>query len=134
MVLRRLADGTSRHIAVGTVPIHDRERTLRMARLHMDSTRLASLFAERMILVEGVSDAIIVRQLGAVWAAGDPVKAGFIDALTITVVGSKIGRWPIDSIATPGHELVDRLALYRHRRALRGGAGRVLHPDGSGRP
>ena len=46
-------------------------------RLHMDATRSASLFAERMVLVEGVSDAVIVRQLGGVWAAGDPTKEGF---------------------------------------------------------
>jgi putative ATP-dependent endonuclease of OLD family len=112
VVLRRLSDGTSRHICIGAVPMHDRDRTLRMARLHLDATRSAALFAARTILVEGVSDAIVLRQLGSVWAAGDANKEGFIDALTMTVIGSKIGRWPVDLLATPDHEIVDRVAVF----------------------
>jgi len=112
VVLRRNPDGTSRHITISDVPMYQRERTLRMARLHMDATRSASLFAQSMVLVEGVSDAVILRQLGAVWAGGDAAREGFIDALTITVVGSKIGRWPVDFLATLDHELIDRLAVF----------------------
>ena len=44
-----------KHIAIAAIPMHERQRTLRMARLHMDATRSASMFAQRMILVEGVS-------------------------------------------------------------------------------
>lgn len=112
VVLRRNADGSPKHVVINDIPMYERDRALRMARLHMDGTRSASLFAQRMVLVEGVSDAVILRQLGAVWAGGDSAKEGFVDALTITVVGSKIGRWPIDLLATSGHELVDRLAVF----------------------
>jgi putative ATP-dependent endonuclease of OLD family len=63
--------------------------------------------------VEGVSDALLARQLGRVWAAGDESKHGFIDSLTITILGSRVGRWPADLLATPGHELVERVAVLR---------------------
>lgn len=112
VVMRRAQGGAVRHLAVADIPMHDQVRTLRMARLHLDATRSAALFAERMILVEGVSDAVVLRQLGAVWARGDAEREGFIDALTITVVGWKVGRWPVDFLATPGHELVERLAVF----------------------
>jgi putative ATP-dependent endonuclease of OLD family len=112
LVVLRRERGRVRHLVVGEIPLHDRERTLRMARLHMDATRSAALFAQRMVLVEGVSDAVLLRQFGAVWADGHPAKEGFIDALTITVVGWRIGRWPVDLLATPGHEIVERLAVF----------------------
>ena len=91
VVMRKDASGRRRSIAVGEIPMSNRERTLRMARLHMDATRSGSLFAERLVLVEGVTDAVVLRQLGAVWAGGDTLKQGFIDALTITVIGTKVG-------------------------------------------
>jgi putative ATP-dependent endonuclease of OLD family len=112
VVLRRDAAGMARHIVISDISLHDRTRTLRMAKLHMDATRSAALFAQRMALVEGVSDAVVLRQLGAAWADGDPAKEGFIDALTITVVGWKIGRWPVDLLASPGDEIVDRIAVF----------------------
>jgi len=112
VVLRRMADGAPKHVVIKDIPMYARDRTLRMARLHMDGTRSASLFAHRMVLVEGVSDAVVLRQLGAAWAGADSAKEGFVDALTMTVVGSKIGRWPVDLLATSGHELVDRLAVF----------------------
>jgi putative ATP-dependent endonuclease of OLD family len=82
-----------------------------MAKLHMDATRSASLFAERMVLVEGVTDSVLVRQFGHAWAGDDPFKHRFVDALTITVMGTRVGRWPADMLATPGHEIVNRLAV-----------------------
>jgi hypothetical protein len=91
----------------------NRERTLRMARLHMDATRSGSLFAEHLVLVEGVTDAVVLRQLGAVWADGDTLKQGFIDALTITVIGTKVGSWPVELLATSGYEIVRQLAILR---------------------
>lgn len=112
VVMRRSRGGAVRHVTVAAIPMHQRDRTLRMARLHMDATRSAALFAERMVLVEGVSDAVVLRQLGAVWARGDAEREGFVDALTITVVGWKVGRWPVDLLATPGHEIVERLAVF----------------------
>ena len=79
----------------------------------MDATRSGSLFAEHLVLVEGVTDAVVLRQLGAVWAGGDTLKQGFIDALTITVIGTKVGSWPVELLATPGHEVVRQLAILR---------------------
>ena len=113
VVMRKDERGRRRSIAVGEIPMPNRERTLRMARLHMDATRSGSLFAERLVLVEGVTDAVVLRQLGAVWADGDTLKQGFIDALTITVIGTKVGSWPVELLATKGHEIVRRLAILR---------------------
>jgi len=113
VVMRKDAGGRRRSIAVGEIPMANRERTLRMARLHMDATRSGSLFAERLVLVEGVTDAVVLRQLGAVWAGGDTLKQGFIDALTITVIGTKVGSWPVELLATPGQEIVRQLAILR---------------------
>ena len=113
VVMRKNERGRRRSIAVGEIPMPNRERTLRMARLHMDATRSGSLFAERLVLVEGVTDAVVLRQLGAVWADGDTLKQCFIDALTITVIGTKVGSWPVELLATKGHEIVRRLAILR---------------------
>lgn len=111
VVLRHLRDG--RHVSrvVGALALHDRDRTLRMAKLHMDATRSASLFATRMVLVEGVTESVLVRQFGRAWAGTDPLKQRFIDALTVTVMGTKVGRWPVDLLASPGEEIVSRLAV-----------------------
>jgi putative ATP-dependent endonuclease of OLD family len=113
VVMRKDERGRRRSIAVGEIPMKNRERTLRMARLHMDAARSGSLFAERLVLVEGVTDAVVLRQLGAVWAGGDTLKQGFIDGLTITVIGTKVGPWPVELLATPGHEIVRQLAILR---------------------
>jgi putative ATP-dependent endonuclease of OLD family len=85
--------------------------TLRMAELHLDVTRSAALFAERLIIVEGITDALLIRQLGAHWAGPDPVRRQFLDALTILPVGSKVGEWPVRLLATRDFELVARLAV-----------------------
>jgi putative ATP-dependent endonuclease of OLD family len=77
----------------------------------MDATRSASLFAEHVILVEGVTDAVLVRQFGRVWAGDEADKQRFIDALTIVILGTKVGRWPVDLLACPGHEIVGRMAI-----------------------
>jgi len=111
VVLRRLPDGRRISRLIAVLPMHNRERTLRMAKLHMDATRSASLFAERMLIVEGVTDAVLVRQFGRAWAAGEPLKQRFVDALTITVMGTKVGRWPVDLLAAPDHEVVGRVAI-----------------------
>jgi putative ATP-dependent endonuclease of OLD family len=113
VVMRKDAGGRRRAIAVGEIPLANRDRTLRMAELHLDATRSGALFAERAVLVEGVTDAVVLRQLGAVWAGDDQLKRGFIDALTITVMGTKVGEWAVDLLATPGHEIVQRIAILR---------------------
>jgi putative ATP-dependent endonuclease of OLD family len=43
-----------------------------------------------------------------------------VDALTITAMGSKVGRWMVDVLGTPGFELTQRIAALRdtdHREA-----------------
>ncbi len=121
VVLRRLRDGRRVSRLVGGPGLHDRDRTLRMTKLHMDATRSASLFAEQMVVVEGVTDAILVREFGRAWAADDAAKQRFIDALTITVMGARVGRWPIDLLASPGQEIVGRVAVLTDTDS-RGGA------------
>lgn len=113
VIMRMDAAGTRRSILVGEIPFANREHTLRMAKLHMDATRSSALFAERLVLVEGVTDAVILRQLASTWAADDRQKEGFVDALTITVIGTKVGPWCIDLLATPGHEVVQQVAILR---------------------
>lgn len=111
VVLRRLPSGRRVSRLLAQIPLPDRDRTLRMAKLHMDATRSASLFAERMLIVEGITDAVLVRQFGRAWAGGNPLKRQFVDALTITVMGTKVGRWPIDLLATTSHEIAGRVAI-----------------------
>lgn len=87
------------------------KRHLEMARRHLDVTRSASLFADRLALVEGISDAKVLRTFGGVWANGDPGRRRFLDALTITVIGSRVGEWLPALLASDGKELVSRVAV-----------------------
>ncbi len=82
-----------------------------LARRHLDATRSASLFAERAVLVEGVTDATVLRAFGRVWADGDVSRKRFIDALTITVVGSRVGPWLYRLLVNPDHPISRRLAV-----------------------
>ncbi|WP_182878195.1 ATP-dependent nuclease [Microbispora sp. H10670] len=111
VVLRRTSDG--RHVSrpVGRLPVSDRDKVLGFARLHMDATRSAALFAERVAFVEGVTEAAVLRLFGRAWAGVDPNKIAFVDALTITVMGWKVGEWPAKLLATPGFELAARVAI-----------------------
>ena len=112
IALRRLQDGRRASRVLATMPIHDKKRTLRMARLHLDATRSSALFAERMIITEGVTEGAVLRQFGRFWAGPDDLKRRFIEALTITVMGCKPGRWPVDLLAAPGHEIASRIAIF----------------------
>ncbi|HET9895881.1 MAG TPA: hypothetical protein VFQ44_13215 [Streptosporangiaceae bacterium] len=80
-----------------------------------------------MLIVEGVSDAVLVRQFGRAWAAGDPIRQRFIDALTITVFGARVGRWPVDLLASPGDEIADRIAILKDTDTR--GDGKFNPPD-----
>jgi putative ATP-dependent endonuclease of OLD family len=115
VVIRQEKSGrrVSREVAALPLPPSDKDRVLRMTKLHMDATRSAALFAERLVLVEGVTDAILVRQFGRAWAGTDDARRRFIDALTVTVMGTKVGHWPVQLLATPGHELASRIAILR---------------------
>lgn len=111
IVVRRLHDGLRVARTVASLPIGDRPTVLRMARLHMDASRSAALFAERLALVEGVTDAAVVRQFGWAWAADDEDKQSFIDALSIVAMGTRVGAWPVQLLATRGYELCTRVAV-----------------------
>lgn len=95
------------------LPLDDtvRARVLRMADRHLDVTRSAALFASFPIVVEGITEALLLRGFGHVWAAGDAARDHFIDALTIIVAGSRIGDWIPLLLATPGHEIAERLVI-----------------------
>lgn len=115
VVLRRDGSGTRKSRAIKELPLPDsaRARVLRLTALHFDASRSATLFAERLVLVEGVTDALLTRHLGRAWAGGDEAKQQFIDALTIVPVGSKVGEWTVQLLATSGFELAARVALLR---------------------
>jgi putative ATP-dependent endonuclease of OLD family len=83
----------------------------RRVRRHLDVTRSASFFADRTALVEGITDAQLLRRFGRVWAADDPDRLRFIGALTITAMGSRVGEWLPSLLTHPGQEIVSRLAV-----------------------
>jgi putative ATP-dependent endonuclease of OLD family len=111
IVVRRLSDGIRVARTVAALPISDRQAILRMARLHMDASRSAALFVERLALVEGVTEAAVVRQFGWAWAAEDDDKQSFVDALSIVAMGTRVGAWPVQLLATRGYELCSRIAV-----------------------
>lgn len=113
VIIRRDRDGRRACRAVANIPLKGRSEVLRMARLHLDASRSASLFADRLVLVEGVTEVAVVREFGWAWAGDDIDKQAFIDALSIVPMGTKVGPWAPALLATPGHELCSRLAVLR---------------------
>lgn len=113
VILRRGRDGRRVCRVVAHIPMKERKEVLLKARLHLDASRSASLFAERLLLVEGVTEAAVLREFGWAWAADDLDKQAFIDALSIVPMGTKVGSWAVRLLATRGHELCNRLAVLR---------------------
>jgi putative ATP-dependent endonuclease of OLD family len=111
VVLRRLESGRRVARSVAALPLEHRDEVMRKARLHLDASRSAALFAERLVLVEGVTEVTLVREFGWVWAGDDDDKRAFIDALSIVPMGTKVGQWPVELLATNGHELCQHLAV-----------------------
>lgn len=110
VVVRREGDAVaSRPLA--HLPIEDRDEVLRRTRLHLDSARSSALFAEKVAIVEGVTDAAIARQFGRAWAGEDDDKLSFVDALSIVPVGSRVGEWVVKLLATPTFEIATRVAI-----------------------
>ncbi len=87
------------------------KKVRRMAELHMDASRSGALFAERLVLVEGITEAALLRAFGRAWATGDRAKLAFIDALAVVPIGNRIGEWPVHLLAEPGFELVAQVAV-----------------------
>ena len=111
VILRRGGDGKPAARTIKTFNLSDAK--LAQARRHLDVSRSASLFAQHSVLVEGITDAIVLRAVASVWAEEDRVRRRFVDALTISVVGSRIGRWLPDLLTRPGEEIVTKLAILR---------------------
>ncbi|MBK0373879.1 AAA family ATPase [Streptomyces sp. RB110-1] len=111
VVVRRTEKGRVCRTVADVVPVEHREVTLRKARLHLDASRSAGLFADRLVLVEGVTDAAVLREFGRAWAGRDTLKHAFIDALSIVHMGWKVGQWPVHLLATRGSELCTKLAI-----------------------
>ena len=114
VIARRDSNGDRVCRAIADIPLgnHSSE-VLRKTRLHLDASRSASLFAERLLLVEGVTEAAVLREFGRFWAQDDLDKQSFVDALSIVPMGTKVGPWAVRLLATQGHELCSRLAVLR---------------------
>lgn len=112
VVVRKDAENRTLSRRLADLPVSENLKTqlFQQTRLHLDATRSAALFADRVLIVEGVTEASILRLLGRAWAGSDARRIGFIDSLAILPVGHKVGQWPIRLLATPGHELVTRVA------------------------
>jgi putative ATP-dependent endonuclease of the OLD family len=100
----------ARSVAALPLPNAMRAKLFQLTRLHMDADRSGALFADRLLVVEGVTEAALLRTVGRVWAADDPLKTAFVESLSILPVGHVIGEWPVRLLATPGYELVQRVA------------------------
>ncbi|MEZ7716200.1 AAA family ATPase [Micrococcus luteus] len=112
VVVRKDAENRTLSRRLADLPLSENLKTqlFQQTRLHLDATRSAALFADRVLIVEGVTEASILRLLGRAWAGSDARRIGFVDSLAILPVGHKVGQWPIRLLATPGHELVTRVA------------------------
>ncbi|CAM3539123.1 ATP-dependent endonuclease [Isoptericola cucumis] len=117
VIVRRDVDGTpvSRAIASIPWPPSQAKKIHRMTRLHLDASRSSALFAERVVLVEGITEAALLREVGRAWAMADATRGAsrlaFVDALSIVPLGNRVGDWPVRLLATPGHELVSQVAV-----------------------
>lgn len=108
VVCVRTPDGPAARTVMkfGLAPTH-----LALARRHLDASRSASIFSDRVVLVEGISDATVLRAFARVWAGDDRIKTRFVDALTISVVGSRVGPWLYRLLANPAHPICAKLAI-----------------------
>jgi putative ATP-dependent endonuclease of OLD family len=113
VVLRRRASGGSRALPIATIPLVDRDDVLRKTGLHLDASRSSALFAARVAIVEGVTDAALVREFGRAWAGDDNDKLAFIDALSVVPIGTKVGSWSVRLLATREYEIADAVAILR---------------------
>lgn len=113
VIIRRDIQGRPVSRAIADIPLIARDEVLRKTRLHLDASRSASMFADRVLLVEGVTEAAVLRELGWAWAGEDEDKQAFIDALSIVPMGTKVGPWAVRLLATRDYELCGRVAVLR---------------------
>jgi len=110
VVLRRRGN---QRLSIGLADLPLTEDHKRKVRLHLDASRSSALFAERLLLVEGVTEVAVIRQMAYLWAGRDSRKHSFVDALTIVAMGTKVGEWAPALLATRGMELCTKLAVLR---------------------
>jgi putative ATP-dependent endonuclease of OLD family len=113
VIVRRDSQGQRVSRTVANIPLTTPDEVLRKARLHLDASRSASLFADRVLLVEGVTEVAVLRELGWAWAGDDMDKQAFVDALSIVPMGTRVGPWAVRLLATRDHELCGRVAVLR---------------------
>jgi putative ATP-dependent endonuclease of OLD family len=112
VIVRREESGVvTRTLANVPWKVNDRKKIARMTALHLDASRSGALFADRVVLVEGITEAALLRAFARVWARGDAAKLAFIDALSIVPMGNKVGEWPVRLLAHPGWELASQVAV-----------------------
>ncbi len=111
VVSRRSSDGRPAARTVSSLGLRAKDQSL--AKRHLDVNRSAALFGDRLVLVEGITDAAVLRAFARVWAGSDRVRRRFVASLTITVVGSRIGGWLPNLLTKPGEEIAERLAILR---------------------
>ena len=113
MVVVRREGGRVVTRALSNIPWKDadRKKIARMTALHLDASRSGALFADRVILVEGITEAALLRAFGRAWAAGDATKLAFIDALSIVPMGNRVGEWPVRLLVHPDWELASQVAV-----------------------
>lgn len=93
------------------------EKTISFAQRHLDVGRSAALFADELLLVEGITEGILCRSLGKHWAlqSHDVMEAEarvrFIEALPILPLGGRVGKWLPELLLVDGAELASGLAV-----------------------
>lgn len=103
-------ESISRSLRHLPLPKPKRDWLFQQTKLHMDADRSGALFADRLLIVEGVTEAALLRVIARVWAGDDPTKRAFVEALSVLPVGHAIGEWPIRLLGTPYYELVRKAA------------------------
>jgi len=88
-----------------------RRDALRKMALHLDASRSAALFADAVVLVEGVTDAVLLRVFARAWADHDAARTAAAEALSIIPMGAMPGEWIAELLVTSGYELCSRVAI-----------------------
>lgn len=109
LVVFTRSDGAPAARTVKKFNLPRRHRSL--AERHLDTTRSAGMFADRVVFVEGPTDAVVLRAFGRVWAGDDRLRRRFIDALTIVVVGSRVGEWMPNLLVHADAEIATKVAV-----------------------
>ncbi|MCU1355902.1 MAG: hypothetical protein JWM89_1320 [Acidimicrobiales bacterium] len=113
VVIREVEPGVRVGRAIDHHPLQGAARrdALRKIALHFDAERSSALFADKVVLVEGVTDAVLMRVFARAWAGQDPVRVALAEALSVIAMGAVPGEWIGSLLMTPGFELCGRLAI-----------------------